>query len=521
MTDDAGDGASDGGRVLDGLSTVASGAGLVFGGRVVKLLLAFGLQVFMARVLGPTSYGGVVLATAVASMAGLVSNLGLTAGISRHLPYYEDDPQKARGVVKQSAQLGLVAGLSMSVALVLAAPFIAERVFDDPELTVLFRISALTIPVNFLTTLAIEGARGMRDAGTHVVVKQLLDPVVRAAFVGVLVFAGFGALGAVSGLLLASTVSALVAVVLAYRTLSVPVRGPTERMHGELLTFGLPLLLAAGMDFVIVNTDTFLIGVFLEPENVAVYNAVFQLQDAGLLFFYPITFLLPPVLTRAMKQGDRREAARTYQVASKWLVLLTTPVFFLLALFPEVVIGLTFGGEYVGGAPSLRVLMLPVLVTVLLSANSAALVALGHSRINMTVNTAAALLNVALNVLLIPRVGIVGAAAASACAMMLRDVVYSTVLYRREALHPFSVALLRPFVGSLVVAGVGYAVVTRLLPITPTSVTALGLAFLAVYVPMIVALGALEPEDGRLLALAEGRFGVEFTTLRTVVRRLQ
>lgn len=504
----------------DGLSTVASGAGLILGGRVVKLVLAFGLQILMARLLGPSSYGGVVLATTVASMSGLIANLGLSAGISRNLPYYEDDPSKARGVVKQSVQLGLISGGIMSVGLFLGAPLLAEQLFDDPDLTILFQVAALTIPVNFLTNIAIEAARGMRDAGTHVIVKQLLDPVVRAGFVGILLFVGLGALGAVSGLLIASTVSAFAAVILAYRTLSFPVRGPTTRMYGELLAFSFPLLLAAGMDFVIVNTDTFLIGVFLDSNNVAVYNAVFQLQDTGLLFFYPITFLLPPVLTRMMKLGERDEATKIYQVASKWLVLLTTPVFLPIIFFPEVVIGVTFGNEYLWGALSLQVLMLPVMVTVLLSANSAALIALGHSRVNMYVNTAMALLNVALNVLLIPQIGIVGAALASACAMITRDIVYAIILYRREALHPFSSALLRPFVGSVFIASLGYLLVTRILPITPVNVAILGLAFLVIYGPILITLGALEPEDTQLLSLLEGRIGVEFTTVRRLVRRM-
>lgn len=502
-----------------GLETVASGATLTIAGRVVKLLLALGIHVVMARLLGTTAYGGVVLAQVFVGVGSLVAKLGLAQGLVRQIPHYEDETPKARGVVRAGLGLTAVTGAAFGLAVVLAAPTLARVVFDDPSLTFLLQLAGAAIPVTILTHVGVAIARGARDARAQVVVRQLLDPLVQFTLVGVLVAAGFGAVGAMAATVAAQTVSAAVALWLAFRALPFGLRGPSTPMTRELLGFGLPLLLASSMDFVVVHTDTFLLGALRTAGEVGVYNVVFQLRSVGLFFFYPITFLLPPVLTRLAASDEWAEARETYHVASKWLVLATTPVFLLLLLFPGPVIAVTFGADYRAGTTALRLLVLPVMVTSLLSANGSALVALGHNRSNLYVNGGAAVLNVALNVALIPRFGIVGAAAASAAAYVARDVVYTVLLYRWEGLQPFSVAMLRPYLGVLVVAAVGYAGFVSLLPVTPLTVTAVGSGFLLIYLPLLVVLGAVEPADERLLALFEERTGIGLDPLRVAVRR--
>jgi len=505
----------------DGLATVARGAGLVFGGRIAKLLLLFGVQLILARILGSTDYGGVVLATMVAGVAGLFGKAGLPAGLSRKIPYYENDPEVARGVAKAGLQLALLTSVAVAILLLFAAPILSQRVFEDPSITVLLRIGAIGVPFGVLMNVGISTAKGARDATTQVLVRQIFNPIARMVFIGGLVLAGFGAIGAITGSVIAKAMAMLAAVLLAIRALPFSVLGPTVRMHRELLTFSLPLMLASSMNFLISHSDTILIGVFLTFSDVGVYNIAFNLQDIGMFFFYPITFLLPPVLTRLTKHDEWGDARQIYKIASTWLVLLTTPVFLLVFFFPEVVIGVTFGAEYLPGSTALRVLMIPVMVTVLLSANGAALIALGHNRINLYVNTGVAVLNIVLNIILIPMLGIVGAAAASAASFITRDLSYTILLYRWERLQPFSASMLRSYLITLFLAGAGYIAFVNIVQITFISVLAIGVVFLILYAPLLIITGAFDPEDEELLSLLEEQIGMEFELVRSVVTRLQ
>lgn len=502
----------------DGLSTVASGAALVFGGRVMKLLLLFGVQILMARVLGATSYGGIVLATMVAGVGTIVATAGLDAGMTRNVPHYEDDTTQVRGVVKGGVQLALVLGTAVTGVLLVVAPMLATHIFDDPSLTPLLRIGAISIPVLVLGTVTVSIAQGARDAKTHVVVRQLLGPFAEAVLVGSLV--GFGAIGAMTGRVLASVVGTVAALILVRRALPFSIRGPTTPMRRELLLFSLPLMFSASMDFLVVQADTLLIGTLRTSAEVGIYNVAFQIRQVGMFFFYPITFLLPPVLTRLIKGEKRTEAKHTYQVATKWMVLSTTPIVAGMILFPDVVLNASFGSQYTTAAPALRILMVPIIVTTLLGANGAALVALGHNRINLYVNAGAAVLNVVLNLLLIPPFGIVGGALASATVFVIRDISYTAALYRWHGIHPFSGAMLKPFVLTLPLAAAGYLLFVEFVTVSLLSVLAAGLVALMIYAPLVVVAGAVEPADARVLVRFEESTGREFGRLRRLVRRL-
>jgi len=505
----------------DPIWTVAEGAGFVFGGRIVKLSLTFVIQIVMARLLGATSYGGVVLATTVVGIAGTVGGLGIGGGLTRKLPLYEDDTARARGVVRASFTIGLLGRSVAALILIVAAPFVATRLFDDPNVAVLIQIAAVGLPLGTIAGLSLGTTRSLRDARPNVLVNHIVNPVAKSTFVAALLLAGLGAVGAIAGRVLAQAIGTVVAVYLAYRFLPFSIRGAAERMHRELLEFSLPLMLSSGMVLVIGQTDTFLLGIFLASGDVGVYNAAFNLQEIGFFFLYPVSFLLPPVLTRLQTEDESEDIRRTYQIATKWMGLSTVPLFLLVFLFPAVVINVSFGQEFVAGETALRVLMLAPLVSVLLGANGRALVALGHNKVNMYVNTATAGLNVALNLALIPAFGILGAAIASAGSFVFRDVVYTVILHRRHGVVPFSEALVKPVAGVAVLVPVGYYLFVRLFPVHFLTVTAVGLLFLIVYAVLLLRLGAVEDEDVEVLHRFEDSAGVDFARVRALAKRLR
>lgn len=510
-----------GGDEEGGLATIGSSAVRVFGGRVGKLAIGLLNQIVMARLLGTAGYGSVVIAQLAIGLVSLVATFGIQNGLVRYVPYHDDDPAKLRGVVRAGLGVGLLTGGAAGVALFASAPWIATRVFGDESLTLLLRIAALAVPFGVISHVAAAVAKGAGSTAVRVVVRQTMNPLLRLVLVTTLILAGYGALGATVSVAATLVVGSVVSLYFALRALPVSLRGAAVPMRRSLLAYSAPLMITSSIEFLVGNTDTVLVGYFIGPAAVGVYDIAFQLRQFGMYFFYPVTFLLPTVVARFDREGNQDAIRRTYQVTTKWLVLVSTPLILLVLAFPAVVIRLTFGGDYVPGAPALRVLMVAVMVTVLLSANGTALVALGHNRVNAAVNAGAVLLNLALNVVLIPRLGIVGAAAASATAFVARDVVYTLALYRLEGVQPFSAALLRPYVASLALAGGGYVAFVRLVEPGPLTVALGGLAYLAVYAPTLVVLGAIEPEDERLIDRLEGRVDVDLSRLRTGLRRLR
>jgi O-antigen/teichoic acid export membrane protein len=280
-------------------------------------------------------------------------------------------------------------------------------------------------------------------------------------------------------------------------------------------------MLSAGAGLIMGNTDTFLVGAFLASGAVGSYNVAFQLQEIGYFFFYPLSFLLPPVLTRLDTKNQQTAIRRTYQVTTKWMTLLTLPAFLAGFLFPEVIIGSTFGPEYTDASAALRVLLVAPMLSVILGANGKTLIALGHNKSQMYVNGTAAFLNLALNFALIPRFGILGAALATTGSLIFRDVTFTAALYYWYSIVPVTESLLKPVFGTVIFGTIGYTIFVSFVPVNLLSVIGIGLIFLLVYVPLVVFLDGIDQVDDDVLSMYEESAEKDLSWLRSVVRHLE
>jgi len=516
MTDESNEGSE------SPLQSILHGAKWVFGGRIVKMAVVFLAQIIVARFLGTSFYGGLAQANAVAGVAGLVGALGVGTGLSRQLAYYEDDPEQARGVIRAGFAIGLVGTVAVGVGLYFAAPYLATEIFEDETLIILFRIASIGVPLGVIGNLGVSMAKASRDASTHTYIKQFLRPLTNSAFrIGAAVL-GFGAVGVITGNVIAKAITSVVALVLAIRVLPFSLKGTTKPMYRNLFTFSLPLLFASGFNFLIGDIDTFLLGAFDTSAAVGIYTAVFNLRPMVLVFFFPATYLLGPVLTRLQKEERPDDARRTYTAISKWTTIVSFPIFLLPFLFPSVVIGVSYGSEYVDPAAELvlRIFAISMLINIALGANDRAIIALGHNRATMWIAAFAATTNFVLNFLLIPQFGLLGAGVASVVAFASRDMINTVLLYRWHGLFPVSRGIIRVLLGMAVLVPIGYLGFVSVAPVIFPTVIAVGLTFLVLYIPISVRLGLEGQIDYNLFNEIENSQGFDLTPVRRGIQWL-
>ncbi|WP_434529991.1 flippase (plasmid) [Haloarcula sp. NS06] len=393
MDEDTGDEGSGG-----SLSTVISGGMLVFVSKVFALGFGYLTQIVMARLLTQSAYGDVILTIAVINVTVLLATLGLNDGLMREFPNHEDDPKKARGVVRTGLLVGAVSGSIVAIVVFVLAPIFAKQVFDDPSLAELIRIGAIGIPFIVLGKNAVALGQGGRDAKPRAIVEQLFQPILRLVFIAWLVVAGFEAAGAMAGQIVAMSVAGLLVTVFALRLLPSPL-GESTSMYRPILAFSLPLIAVQGMNFLNSSLDIYMIGYFLNSSQVGVYNIALQLSNLTTVVLITVAYLLPPIITRLDKRDKREELLATYQGLTKWMMMLAVPVFIILFFGPKIVIGLFFGAKYTGGADVLQIVIAGKLVAILAGLNFKALIALGDNRVVSYMMLIQLVLNFAVNYL--------------------------------------------------------------------------------------------------------------------------
>lgn len=493
--------------------------GIVFVGIALQLGLGFLTRVVVARLLGPVGYGAVALGLTLLTSVSILVLVGTDTGVGRFLPR-QDDPARRRGVLASAFRVVLPLSVLVGVGVALLADPIASRAFDDPGTAPTIRAFGLAVPFAALVRLAVGGARGMEESLPKVYLQNVALPVVRLAFVAAALLLGLRATGVAWAYAAAYGVTGALALAYLHRSTPLFDDGPATSMYRPLLAFSVPLMVTATMNMVFQNIDTLMLGVFATTGDVGVYNVVYPLAQLLTVSLTAFGFLFMPVISGLHADGEADEMERTYQVVSKWILFATLPPFLVIAFDPRTVIGLTFGSEYTSGGLVLTVLAAGFVTHAVTGPSGNMLTALGRSRTIMYDNSLVAAVNVAVNLVLIPRYSLLGAAVATTVGYALMNGLYLVQLHRSTGMHPFRRALVAPSVAAVALWVGLYLGGGLLLPDDPVALAVRAGAFIALYPLVLLYFGGVEPEDVSLVTAFENRIGVDLAPVRDVAGRI-
>jgi O-antigen/teichoic acid export membrane protein len=182
--------------------------------------------------------------------------------------------------------------------------------------------------------------------------------------------------------------------------------------------------------------DVVLVGALDSAEAAAVYGAATRFVIVSAFLLIAISRPLAPRFSELIARDDRRGIERLYRVSTWWTVAAAWPAYLLLAVFAPVVMRI-FGSSYGAGGTALAILSLGCLVDLGTGNVLVLLLMSGKSTWNLANSIGAVTLNVCLNVILIPRIGIAGAAIAWAASITLDCGVTLLQVVRLYGLRPF------------------------------------------------------------------------------------
>ena len=421
------------------LVRVATGSVLILLGMLVARACGFLRQFLVIRMLSPASYGLFALSLTIVTIIGTLGSLGLYQGAQRFIAYNmaKDDYAKVKGTIQSSLVMATMASVVvMILAIVFAGPL--ASFFAKPGLTKIVVIMAPMVPFQIISAMIMAYFLGLHKPAPNMVIQDIgfnavsVIAILIALLIGRSVYAPAFAMTA-SALLL------LLASLYVFRS-RFPLDLKTTRafpISKSLIVFSLPLLLTASLYIVMQNTDTIVVGHFLSSAQVGFYNAAFLLMGLIPIFLGAVSIIYLPVATSLRAKSAQAESLRLYRSSTRWLFILTVPLFLTFFLFPAQTLSLLFGGRYVVASTALWILSLGAFVNTFLGPNNLALIAYGETGMVLYGSLVAVAIDITLCVLLVPRMGISGAAIGTASALGVSNIMYSFFLWFRHRLHPF------------------------------------------------------------------------------------
>ena len=489
------------------LGKVARGGALAFLGLVTFKALTFLKQLTIIRMLSPSDYGLYSLGMTVVSVFMVFGGLGLYSGTQRYIAYYhaQGDEERVRGVIVSTLRLvAASAALLTLLSLVLAKPL--AQLFQKAQVEQVLLLFAPLVPLSLGLQTMSSFFLGFNRTSFHACFEHiglsLASLIAVASFLLIRKTLSSALLAQVT----AHTTVFLLGLVYTLKALRFRIRGDDRvLMTRKLLIFSLPLMVASALTFLMVQTDTLMLGYYSRADQLGFYNAAFLLSNMLAIFLTAVSTIFMPVASGLVAQGNISILRSLYYSATKWLFLFSLPLFLLFFLFPSQVIGLAFGGEYPTAARALQLLCLGDFVHVFLGPNGVTLIAHGRSKIFLIVTGAATAINVALNALLIPRLGITGAAAASFTALIFVNLLTSGYLYRRYRIHPFSPSYVRYVALTLAFSVLLYRPLLMLADISRWFLLGYYPLFLGLAVLLMLASRGIDPADRMLFSAIRNR----------------
>ncbi len=454
--------------------------------------------IFLSQVYGAQIVGIFVISRSYVDIISKLGILGLDRGILTQAARH-----KARGdeatlyrTVAQALWIGLVATSVVIVLLEVGIIPLMSRFYHRLDIVIPLRIMGLGMLFWTISAILMFATRALRIMKYEVIVKNVIEPSSILLFAVPFFFLGWGITGLSVAFLLSVVCGTGAAVYFFARKFNWKriLRSLfSKEERGKLFRFSLPIGIYDMLNLLLQRIDLFILGYYSLSTTVGVYSIA---QNAAFTFrkvrqsFDPIVI---PVLSASRQLRDRVALLKQYQNVTRWVLILNTG-FFGLCFFGSRSIMRIFGGEFVAGATAMLVLTAAVIVNSIFGIAELFLL-IDRPMINLFNTIGAVTAAVSLNLLFVPRWGLVGAAAAMLATYSLMNIVRMIEVWFLYALHPFTFNHLKVVIAAMPSLALVHGI--KLLIVDTWTIAAdlvSVVAFLACYLTFLFALGLAEEE---------------------------
>ena len=194
--------------------------------------------------------------------------------------------------------------------------------------------------------------------------------------------------------------------------------------------------------------DIVMLGILSNSTEVGMYHPIDRTAGLVRMILFAFAGIFAPIFSENYFNKNILGMKESYQSSSKYILTFSLPVFIFLFIFANPMLSL-FGSEF-QNAVALKILLTGILVQTIFGLGSSTLSMSGNTNFNLINVSIALILNVALNYILIPQYGIIGAALSTAIALIILSILRFIENIFILNLNLFSVKLLKPTLAGII-----------------------------------------------------------------------
>ena len=433
--------------------TVARGGGIQLSGITIGAGLSYGFRALAARRLGAHEYGLFVLGLSIVQTISLVSLLGLNRGVVRYVAMYRASGHRSaeRGVVILATAIVGISGSTLAGLTLLFAERICS-LFPEGMLGLAGVLRTMALGVLGLSIYTLLGGvtAGQKRMGSNVLVTRIIQPLSALLFLAAL--SAFPRMGGVTLAYVLSTFIAALFGLSFVRDCFRPGLGRAAYPLKPILLFSLPILGAAMLQRTTNRLEIYVLGLSQGPEEIAIFDVAARTVSTSVMALQSLNVMFAPMASDLHSRGQRGQLTELLTLVTRWSLLWSVPALVVTCLFAGEILSL-FGSAFVAGALALVILAIGRFVNGATGPVGFAIVMAGHSRLNLLNSGVVLGLNLLLDLWLIPRFGVVGAALGSSISLSVVNLLRLSEVYLVLKLAAYDLRSIKPLLAGLLAGG--------------------------------------------------------------------
>jgi O-antigen/teichoic acid export membrane protein len=418
--------------------------------RIFGAILGLGFQALLARLLGAEKTGIYFLALTFTTTGMILSRVGLDNFLLRSISKLTDqkDLSKISLICRRSIEIAVYASIFYSLTIIVSADWISKNIFTQPQLTNPLRIMAFSILPGSLLALYGEMLKAVREIERSTFVQVIGMPIFCLSLGGPLIYSG-----SIEGASIAYVFASISVCLISLKfwqgsdffSKKPILKDASENLSTRknfstrsILKDSFPFFWIALLSLLMNSVDTILLGIWVDAKVVGIYGIITRISTLCIFILVAVNSVFAPEFASLYARKDIISLEKLVQKATRIMIVLTLPIFISIFAFSSQILSF-FGADYISGASALIIVTIGQFINVATGSVGCILMMTGHEKLMQHNVIFSLILNVGLNIFLIPRYGLNGAAISSSISLILMNLVSAALVHKKLSILTFPV----------------------------------------------------------------------------------
>ncbi|MBA2869079.1 O-antigen/teichoic acid export membrane protein [Methanococcus maripaludis] len=381
------------------------------------------LRILLGRELGPSGLGLYTLVFTIYMFGMQFAAFGIGAALTKYVAEFSDDINKVKEYISAGFFSSIVSGSLIGIVLFLFSGIISLNVFRLPEMVELLKITAVCFPFIAIYKAATGTLNGFRNMKSYAFLDISLNASVLLVSLILVFLLKLCTFGAVLGFVIPTIFFGIFSVIFLRSNIIFSKTLFKNDIFKSILNFGVYVVLGNSIAYLYSHIDSLMIGYYLSETEVGFYAVAAIFIQGVTLIPGAIQKISNPMISKnyGLKNYTNMIVFIKKVVSKVFLLSLCISLFFVV--FGKLLICKLFGNDYLPAYVPLMILLIGYTVHSSYYSISTFFSSIGKVRLSFKIAVISALLNLILNILLIPKYGIIGAASATTISLITMTIL--------------------------------------------------------------------------------------------------